>query len=143
MDEFYYCNRECEYYDDAHWSSYEGDYIPRDRAVWSDWLDDYLWRDSSDWCEEAEDYFPSDDFYRYFDEWKEENWEWDELNGEYVKETVEAYIWNDFEYEPTKVSVEYTEQYLTLFDDGEYYSVLNEDGIPFNLVEELEECEAV
>ena len=142
MSDFYYCNRERGYYDDAYWSSYESDYIPRDRAVWSDRRYDYLWRDLSDWCEEAEDYFPSDDFDRYFDEWKEENWEWDELNNEFVKETVEAYLWNDIEYEPIKVSVEYAEQYLVLFD-GEYYSELNKDGIPFHLVEELEECEAV
>lgn len=138
LDDFYYCERYQGYYDDAERSEYADDWIPRGEYVHSDFLDDYLWKDEAEWCDEAEDYFPSDKYDFYFDEWKKDHWEWDEYNAEYVEEVVEAYIWNDTEYDKMDVARDYVESNFEEYD-GEWYSVLNDEGIPFHLVEELEE----
>ena len=138
LDDFYYCVRFRGYYDDAERSDYADDWIPRGEYVHSDFLDDYLWEDQAEWCEEAEDYFPSYEYDYYFNEWKKEHWEWDEYNEEFVEEVVEAYIWNDIEYDKMYVGRDYVESNFEEYD-GEWYSALNDEGVPFNLVEELEE----
>lgn len=128
---------EYEYYNDCVYSDYDDRYYPRNRVVWSDFHNSELLEDCAQWCEEASDYFSYDNFDEDFEQWKKKNWCWDELNCEYVCETVLAFIWNDNEYVRTEVSRDYAESFLESYD-GNWYSVLNEDGVPFDLVEELE-----
>lgn len=142
LDDFCYCERYCEYYDETVWSDYEYDHIPRNELVRCEFKYDYLWKDRAIYCEIADDYFPEYEYEEYLEAWKEHNWEHDELNDVYVKETVEAWIWNGNDYDSMNVSIEYADKNFELYD-GEFYSELNEDGIPFNMVEELEECEVV
>lgn len=144
MNNFYYCERYEEYYDVAHWSSIENDYIPYNDEVFCDFKDEYIWADRSCYCPEADDYFPEDCFSEYFEEWKAENWEYDEYNDEYVEETIPCEIWNSNwgDYETKSVEKSYAEENFHFYN-GELYSDVNEDGIPFTMVEELEECECV
>jgi hypothetical protein len=53
-------------------------------------------------------------------------------------------VLNDFfqEYVDKDVEVSYAEDNFFEYE-GEWYSDVNEDGIPFIMVEELEECECV
>ena len=141
MGDFRRCERYSEYYDEADYSDYDHDYIPCDEAVYSKQLGTYLWRDLATWCSEADDYFPDDDYERCFEKWKGENWEYDEVYDEYVEETVSCNIWNvsTQEYEEKKSEKSYVEYNFHEYE-GEWYDMVNEDGIPFHLVEELEEA---
>lgn len=144
IDDFHYCERYADYYDEVYWSDYESDYIPYGEEVFCELHDEYLWRDRSSYCEIADDYFPDDDYNEYLREWKSQNWSYDELNDEYVEEVTECHIWNRFfeSYESMNVGVSYAEDHFYMYE-GEWYSDVNEDGIPFTMVEELEECECV
>lgn len=137
--DFNWCRRYGEYYDEGEYSRYEDDLIPKGEYVHSEYLDDYLWSDDASWSEEAQDYLPSDEYDYYFDKWKKENWKYDELNHEYVEHVVDAYIWNDVEYELWSVGLDFAEMCLKKYE-GEWYSVLNDEGVPFHY---FEECEAV
>lgn len=144
LGDFRYCDRYDDYYDEAHWSDLESDYIPFGEEVFCELHDDYLWRDRSSYCEIADDYFPDDYYDDYLREWKSQNWSYDELNDEYVDEVTECHIWNKFfeSYESINVGVAFAEDNFYMYK-GEWYSDVNEDGIPFTMVEELEECECV
>lgn len=141
--DFGWCARYGEYYDRCEYSRYEDDCIPEGEYVFSEFLDDYLWSDHASWCEEAQDYLPDTDYDYYFGKWKEENWEYDEYNQEYVEEVIPCEIWNDNwgDYETKAVEKSYAEQNFYLYN-GEWYSEVSESGIPY-LVEQLEECECV
>ena len=139
LDEFYHCEADGEYYDVANYSRYCCDYIPYGESVYSEYLDDYLWAEDSSYCEEMDSYLPDNDYDYYFDRWKEDNLEWDEYNEEYVEETVSAYVWDGTEYERKNVGKDYVEFNFYEYE-GEWYNELNEDDVPYNLVEELEEC---
>lgn len=139
MSDFCYCERYGNYYDEAHWSDFEDDYIPNDDAVYCELKCEYLWGDRSSFCYEAGDYFPDCYYDEYFEEWKSQNWDYDEYNDEYVEETISCEIWNANwgDYETKAVEKSYAEQNFHIYD-GEWYDEVNEDGIPFTMVEELE-----
>lgn len=132
------------YYNDCVYSDYEYEWYPRNRVVYSEFLDSELYEDNVRWCEEAEDYFPEYAFNSVFDEWKEQNWNYDEYNCEYVEEVIPCEIWNDSwgNYETKSVEMSYAEQNFYLYD-GEWYNEVNEEGIPYTMAEELEEREAL
>ena len=139
--DFYYCDRYGDYYDEAHWSDYECDYIPCDESVVCELTDDNLWRDRSSYCEIADDYFPDDEYYDYLAKWKRENWEYDEYRDEYVENTTPCYIWNKYtqDYDLKDVEISYAEENFYEYECN-LYNEVNEDGIPYTMVEELAEC---
>ena len=80
--------------DEARYSDYQNDYIHEDEAVYSEWKESYLYSNDAKWIDEMEDYVPYDEWEECFEYWKAENWEFDEVNEEYVKDTIEVYVYN-------------------------------------------------
>lgn len=142
-DEFLYCERNDRYYDEAEWSEYEQDYIPKDEAEYCEYLHDWLWNDRTTYSDEMEDHLPDYEYDEILLKWKEENWEWDEYNEEFVKETISCMIWDSYyyEYKEKNVGKDYAEQYFFLVE-GVWYSELDEYGMPYTIEEECE-CESV
>lgn len=140
LSDFYWCDRNMEYYDEAHISDVEYDRIPYNEAVYCEFKDDYMFEDHARWCEEANDFFHEYFYDEWFEEWKEANWELDEINGNYIEETMTCYVWNVYteDYDEVRSSQEFIEENFYEYE-GEWYNRVNEDGIPFHLVEELEE----
>ena len=134
-----YCDRYDEYYDEAHYSEAENDYVPFNMSQYCEFKDDYMFSDRARYCPEAEDYFHEDYYDEWLEEWEKENWEWDEYNCEYVENTFICYVWDEYskEYEAKDVEVSYAEANFFEYE-GEWYNEVNEDGIPYDLVEELE-----
>lgn len=143
-DNYYsYVDRWDGYYESdwVHWSDHENDNIPEDDGVWCDKLDCYLWRDYASYSDLAEDWLPDDDFDEYEEEWKADNWEWDEIDERYVEKTEEVNIWRESiqSYETMYTSTENLYMYTEY--DGEYYDEVDEDGVPFGVEKEQEvEC---
>ena len=134
-----YCNRYDEYYDEAHYSETEDDYVPFNMCQYCEFKDEYIFSDHARYCPEAEDYFHEDYYEEWLRDWKEDNWEWDEYHCEYVEETSPCYIWNGYskEYKLMDVETSYAEEQFYEYG-GEWYDIVNEDGVPFHMVEELE-----
>lgn len=143
-DNYYsYVERWDGYYDSywVHWSDHEEDYIPEDDGVWCEKLECYLWRDYATYSDLAEDWFPDEDFDNYEEEWKAENWDWDDIDEEYVPETVEVCVWDDSIKIYRGRFTSKDNLYLYTEYDGEYYDKVDEDGIPFGVEKEQEvEC---
>lgn len=111
LDNYYYSEYTDEYYDNAVYSDILSDYLPLDRA---------------------------DDIE---DEWKEEHWEYDSINEEYVPSVICVNIWNSMsgEYVEETDNEDNASEYYEY--DGEYYDEVNQDGIPFDKVEEYENAD--
>nr|DAV38618.1 MAG TPA: hypothetical protein [Caudoviricetes sp.] len=141
LDDFDYCEKEGDYYDNTEYSDYSGIYIPKGKERYSYALSGYLHEDDAFYSELMDDYIPDDEVEKYEDEWMEEHWSYDEVNEEYVKEAVKCFIWNAFnhDYDEKNVSVNYAHDNFIEYE-GEYYDEVNEDGVPYHLVEELEEA---
>jgi hypothetical protein len=143
-DRYYsYVERWDGYYESdwVHWSKRENDYIPEDDGVWCDKLDCYLWRDYATYSELAEDWFPDDDFDEYEEEWKAENWEWDDIDDIYVEEVEEVNLWRGSIQQYVSRYTSKENLYLYTEYDGEYYDEVDEDGVPFGVEKEQEvEC---
>lgn len=120
--------------DEAVYSNREDEYYHEDDAVYSDWLEDYLCYDNAKWCEEAGDYLPLDDYNEIFQEWKKQNWCYDEVNDEYVYDAISVYVYDteigrwvckdtnvDCRKEYTKINEDYyrTEQLTQYYDNYE------------------------
>lgn len=134
-----FCSRNCAYYDETEWSYVEDDYIPMDELAYCAFKNEHIFSDHAQYCSEAEDYFHEDYYDEWLEEWKEKNWEWDEYNHEYVEETSPCYVWNDSteEYDLKNVETSYAEEQFYDYE-GEWYNEVNEEGIPYHLVEKLE-----
>ena len=138
-----YVERWDGYYESDYvsWSHHENDYIPENDGVWCDLLDCYIWRDYASYSELANDWFPDEDFDRYEEDWKADNWEWDDIDERYVEEIEEVNIWR--ERLQSYVSRYTSKDNLCLYTeyDGKYYDEVDEDGVPFGVEKEQEvEC---
>lgn len=80
--------------DEARYSEYLGEHIHEDEAVYSNWKESYLYENDAKWIDKMEDYVPYDEWEECFEEWKKENWSYDEVNDEYVEDTIEVYVYN-------------------------------------------------
>lgn len=143
----YWVNENCVeingYFYDDWFTDHNGDYIRRDEAVYSqrdqeyyhqddaiycEWLEDYIYNEYAKWCGEMEDFLPIDDYDEIFQEWKEQHWEYDEVNDEYVKDTMEVYVYNP---EIRKWVVKNTN-----VDNYEEYTEINGDNYKTNQLTE-------
>lgn len=143
VSNFYFCERYDDYYDEARRSSYHDDNIPLDEAEWSVYLKDYIWNDVAIYCDEMDSYLPEEDYDFYLEQWKSENWEWDDVNEELVEETTLCHVWSSRrnEYLEKYAEVSYVENNFIEYE-GEWYDEVNNEGIPYHLIEELEEAVA-
>lgn len=132
----WYTDHNSEYIrcDEARYSQRENEYYHEDDAVYCEWLEDYIYHEYATWCEEMEDYLPIDDYEEIFQEWKKQNWCYDEVNDEYVYDAISVYVYDaeigkwvckdtnvDCRNEYTKINEDYyrTEQLTQYYDNYE------------------------
>ena len=143
-DRYYsYVERWDGYYESDYvsWSDHENDYIPENDGVWCDLLACYIWRDYASYSELANDWFPDEDFDRYEEDWKADNWEWDDIDERYVEEIEKVNIWRERLQSYVSRDTSKDNLYLYTEYDGEYYDEVDEDGVPFGVEKEQEvEC---
>ena len=83
------------------------------------------------------EYIPLDRIEELEGEWKEDNWCFSSVTGEYVEETINVFLWNSAKgaYEAETDDIVNETDYT--YYEGELYDEVNEDGIPFHLVDQL------
>lgn len=62
LEDFKYCDRFGEYYDEAEYSSYHGDYVPIDCLVYSNYHEDFLFNDMAEFSTEMNDWISEDEY---------------------------------------------------------------------------------
>lgn len=62
LEDFKYCDRFREYYDEAEYSSYHGDYVPIDCLVYSNYHEDFLFNDMAEFSTEMNDWISEDEY---------------------------------------------------------------------------------
>ena len=129
----YYWNESCKVYLEMSCSL---EYA-QDNLYWIEHLDAYA---TDYYYSEAMDAkLPLDKWDEIEDEWKENNWYYDEYNEEYVESVTECFIWDrdECEYVSRSVCADYARNNFYEYDD-EYYDEVNEYGEPYHLAEELQ-----
>ena len=125
LEDFRFIEEYDNFYDETEYCSYYGKYYPMDECSY---------------CEEMDDYLPNDEYDKILEDWKDDNWEWDEINEEYVPETIKVYVWSESRqvYNEVWTSESYAENNFKSYE-GEYYNEVSESGVPYD----VELCEAV
>lgn len=62
LEDFNYCDRFGEYYDEAEYSSYHEDYVPLDCLVYSNYHKVFLFKDMAKFSTEMNDWIPEDEY---------------------------------------------------------------------------------
>ena len=128
----------------SSWNAYDevmvSENYAEDNFIWVDHLGG--WADEAYYSELMCEYLPHDEADELEEEWKSDNWNYDEYIGEYTPDDViTCFVWNLAydNYETMDVNQYYAYDNFIQYD-GELYNVINkETGVPYGVeVEELE-----